>query len=337
MRKKAVVVGASFPVYAEALAGPDAPVELVGVLSRGSQNADALASRLGVGSYHRIDDLPPVDMAFVVVRSGIVGGAGTEISAQLLRRGIHVLQEQPVHADEIVSLLATARANSVRYAVNDFYSAVAPVRQFIDAATALTRRTPVTYVHARAALQVAFPLFTILATVVPRLTPSTIEAAPATGGPFTPGRMTLATVPVDILMQNELCPDDPDSHARLLHEITLGTDAGELVLTHTHGSTRWHPRQHRTLVEHGDRALSDIVGTAYDPTVHDVRHVLWPDAVRTAAAAFAEAVDRPHPLVSQRFLKATRLWSEFTAALGPAASIAPVRIPPVVAGELITS
>lgn len=65
-------------------------------------------------------------------------------------RGIHVMQEQPVHADEILSLLRTAKANSACYAVNDFYSRIAPVRQFIAAAKVSTNvRVSVTCMRGR--------------------------------------------------------------------------------------------------------------------------------------------------------------------------------------------
>lgn len=37
------------------------------------------------------------DMACVVIRSTAVGGKGTEIAGALLEKGIHVIQEHPVH------------------------------------------------------------------------------------------------------------------------------------------------------------------------------------------------------------------------------------------------
>src|SRR5262249_5875826 len=149
-------------VYAEALAAPTSPVELVGVVSTGSAASVELADRLGVPLYTSLDSIPRVDVAFVVVRSGVVGGEGAQICERLLSRGIHVMQEQPVHADEILSLLRVAKANATLYAVNDFYSRVAPMRQFIRAAQALDKAARIRYVHARCSIHVAYPLFTIL-------------------------------------------------------------------------------------------------------------------------------------------------------------------------------
>ena len=155
-----------------------------------------------------------------------------------------------MHADEILSLLRVGKANSTVYAVNDFYSRIAPMRQFICAANALDKITRIRYVHARSAIHVAYPLFTILSAVVGPLTPARImvplraEGAQGTVSSFVAGRIVLGDVTVDLLIQNELCASDPDNHARLMHAITIGSDAGELVLAHTHGSTRWHPRPH---------------------------------------------------------------------------------------------
>ena len=51
-RPRAVVVGATFgAVYAEALAAPHSPVELVGLVSTGSVASAELADRLGVPLY----------------------------------------------------------------------------------------------------------------------------------------------------------------------------------------------------------------------------------------------------------------------------------------------
>jgi thiazolinyl imide reductase len=339
-RPRAIVVGATFgAVYAQALAAPHSPVELIGLVSTGSRASAELADWLGVSLHTGLDSLPHVDVAFVVVRSGVVGGVGNQICEQLLARGIHVMQEQPVHADEILSLLRVAKANSVLYAVNDFYSRIAPMRQFISAARTLDKLARIHYVHARSSVHVAYPLFTILSAVVGPLTPARIVVPPreksteSTEGSFVAGRIVLGDVTVDLLIQNELCANDPDNHARLMHTITVGSDAGELVLAHTHGSTWWHPRPH---VEAGALPIAEPVGLDFEPTTAEVRNELWPDAVWLAAADFIESIERARTVISQRFVRATRLWSDFTSAMGPATLIDPQSPVRVSASELIS-
>ncbi|WP_019973210.1 Gfo/Idh/MocA family oxidoreductase [Mycobacterium sp. 141] len=329
-----MVVGATFgAVYAEALSLPDSPVDLVALVSTGSSASADLARSVGVPLYTNIDDLDDVDIAFVVVRSGVVGGQGVQISEELLSRGIHVLQEQPVHADEILALLRTARANSVLYAVNDFYSHVESVRQFVSAARSLAARSPIDYVHARCSLQVIFPLFTVLASFVGPLSPARVVVADHSGGPFASGRIYLGPVQVDILVQNELCASDPDGYARLMHTVAVGTSAGELVLEHTHGSTWWYPRLHPADDE-VDRPLTELVGVGFAPTRGVVRNELWPSAVRRAATEFVAATKTTRSPLSQRFIRATRLWSEFTSAIGPVNLIDPQPLMTIRASEL---
>jgi pyochelin biosynthesis protein PchG len=338
-RPRAIVVGSTFgSVYAEALAAPQSPVELAGLLSRGSTASTELADRLGVSQYTNMDGLPAVDVAFVVVRSGVVGGEGTQICEQLLARGIHVMQEQPVHPDEVLSLLRVAKANSTVYAVNDFYSRVAPIRQFICAAKALDNIARIRYVHARSSIHVCYPLFTILSAIIGPLTPARIvvpqraENGETTASPFAAGRIVLGDVTVDLLIQNELCADDPDNHARLMHTITVGSDAGELVLAHTHGPTHWYPRPR---VEAVAVRIAEPVGIDFEPTTAEVRNELWPSAVRLAAADFVESIDRGRTPISQRFVRATRLWSDFTSSIGPATLIDPQPPVRVSASELV--
>jgi pyochelin biosynthetic protein PchG len=334
-RSQAIVVGATFgAVYAEALAAPHSPVELVGLVSTGSSASAELADRLGVTLYTSLGSLPPVDVAFVIVRAGVVGGEGTQICEQLLARGIHVMQEQPVHADEILSLLRVAKANSALYAVNDFYSRIASMRQFIFAANTLEKIARIRYVHARSSIHVAYSLFTILSAVVGPLTPARIVVPEGTEGPFVTGRIVLGDVTVDLLIQNELCADDPDNHARLMHTITVGSDAGELVLAHTHGSTRWHPRFH-TEAAAADVQIAERVGIEFEPTTAQVRNEMWPEAVRLAASDFVESIDRRRTVISQRFVRATRLWSDFTSAMGPATLIDARPPIPISASELV--
>ena len=319
-----IVVGTTFgAIYAEALAAPQSPVDLVGVVSTGSVASVELAERLGVALYTRLDSLPRVDVAFVVVRSGVVGGEGSRICEQLLARGIHVMQEQPVHADEMLSLLRVAKANSALYAVNDFYSRVTPMRQFISAARALDAVAPIRYVHARCAIHVAYPLFTILASVIGPLTPSRImvpQQPVGAASSFVSGRIMLGDVAVDLLIQNELCANDPDNYARLMHTITVGSDAGELVLAHTHGSTWWH-RRPNSAAGATDAPIAERVGIDFEPTTSEVRNSLWPNAIRLAVADFIDSISRSRTLVSQRFVRASRLWSDFTSAMGPATLI----------------
>ncbi len=114
---------------------------LAGILSQGSAASRAYADSLGVPFYSHPGDLPAdIDAACVAVSSSISGGEGSELARGLMDRGIHVLQEHPVHLKELTGNLKHARSRGVQYRINTHYPHVAPVRSFIDAARRLVAR-----------------------------------------------------------------------------------------------------------------------------------------------------------------------------------------------------
>lgn len=72
--------------------------KLVGILASGSERSRKYSEQYGIKLFSSIDEINPleVDLACVVIRSGIVGGSGADIALSLLNKGINVLQEQPV-------------------------------------------------------------------------------------------------------------------------------------------------------------------------------------------------------------------------------------------------
>ncbi|MYX22215.1 Gfo/Idh/MocA family oxidoreductase, partial [Streptomyces sp. SID8380] len=138
---RVLVCGTNFGrFYAEAVRARPGFV-LAGVLSRGSAASRALAERHGVPHHTEVGTLPDdIDLACVAVGSTISGGEGTELALALLDRGVHVLQEHPVHLDEMTRCLRLARRRGVHYRVNTHYPHVAPVRRFLAAARRLRER-----------------------------------------------------------------------------------------------------------------------------------------------------------------------------------------------------
>lgn len=330
-----VVCGTTFGrAHLAALARPGSPFELAGILARGSARSVALAERYGVPLYRDVDDLPAgTDAACVAVRAGVVGGPGSAIAAALVDRGVHVLQEHPVHADELADLLRAARRRGVVYRLNNHYLHVDAVRRFVDGARAQLRYGPPRYLDAATGVQVAYALVDILGRALPSLRPWAFAASPwppelrrLTGAPppLHPLYGVLGGVPLTLRVHNQLDPDDPDNHAHLLHRISLGTDTGNLTLLNTHGPVLWSPRLHvagtgdgtgdphlalpsaATLGDPGGPAFTDVIGT------------VWPAAMASALAGFGAAVragDDPMRL-GQYHLTTTRIWQQLTTELG---------------------
>ena len=75
--------------YLAALAHPDSPLRLAGILARGSERSRLLAEKFGVPlwrSVEQIDDA--VTVACVAVRSRMVGGEGSALAEALDRKSV---------------------------------------------------------------------------------------------------------------------------------------------------------------------------------------------------------------------------------------------------------
>ncbi|GAB3579651.1 hypothetical protein GCM10027445_48580 [Amycolatopsis endophytica] len=339
-RLRVVVAGTAFGrIYLDAVRAAPEDFELTGILARGSDFSRDLAAREGVPVYTAPDQVPDADIACVVVRSGATGGPGTDLARAFLRRGIHVLQEHPVHTGEIAETLRVARQADAAYAVNTLYHDIEPVRRFITAARALHREQGLAYLDAACNSQVAYPLLDVLGRITATLrpwafgpaddVPADVGAASETAQPFRTLHAAIGGIPVTLRVQNQVHPEDADNHSYLLHRISAGAEGGVLSLADTHGPVLWNPRLHSRrdgtgrLVMSGPGTERLAVPTTSvlggEPgTYHEVFAGLWPRAVlrslRRLAGDITEPARRVHS--GQWALAVSRAWSDLTAALG---------------------
>jgi pyochelin biosynthetic protein PchG len=333
---RVVVCGTRFgQVYLSAIARAPQRYELAGIVARGSDRSVALAEEYGVPLYPSVAELPgDIDAACVVVSTAVGGGPGAELAKALLDRGIHVLQEHPVHQAELADCLRTARRAGAQYLVNTFYPHVEPVRRFTSAARRLVAsRTPV-FVDVVCAVQVCFDLLDILTEIFGGLRPWSFSAVGrGTGRPLASVDGRIAGVPLTLRVENRMQAGD-DSTSLLLHRITVGTDAGNLMLANTHGPVLWNPVLRTPADPAGvfltgapaaDTGWSDVLGPTGDyvgardtPSWAAVVRDLWGDAVITALDELRAGVDAgADPLVAgRRHLAVAGAWKDLTEALG---------------------
>src|SRR5690606_35173054 len=243
----------------------------------------------------------------VVVGSAVSGGPGGELALALLERGVHVIQEHPVHPDELAAALRTARGAGAVYHLNPFYRHTEPIRRFLAAARSLRERGPLLFADAASALQVLHPLLDVLALALGGLRPRAlgppltadpaVAAAETAPQPYRVLQAALAGVPLTLRVQNQLHPSDGDNHALLWHRIARGTEHGVLTLADTHGPVLWQPRLHAPRDAHGrlrsagpgTEHLGEPATTVLDgtdaPPHRDVFQRLWPQALVRALDA----------------------------------------------------
>lgn len=351
---RVVVCGTGFGrIYLRALERP--PFELVGILARGSDRSRACADGYGVPLFTSPHEVPgDVDLVCVVVPSGVGGGPGAELAQEFLSRGIPVLLEHPVHADELAECLRVAARHRTMFGVNTFYVHIEPVRRFLAAARRLLSRQPPVFVDAGCAVQVSYDLLDIIGQALGGLSPWTL------GDPLVPGeRLTglarspftdrcvaavISGVPVTLRVHNQFVPDDLDHPTHLRHQVSLGTEAGTLVLASTHGPVLWCPAVHVPKAN-GSFSLTDVddaptvscLGPTTAPGVRDVFDQVWPDGVRHSLLTMRQAIaDGADPLAAGQYhLTLSRLWSDLTRRLGYPEPVPRAPVPPIRAEELL--
>ncbi|MBL1100550.1 Gfo/Idh/MocA family oxidoreductase [Streptomyces coffeae] len=325
---------------------------LAGILSRGSDASRAYAESLGVPSYTDVDDLPAdIDAACVAVSSSISGGQGTELAKALMDRGMHVLQEHPVHLTELTDNLKHARRRGVQYRLNTHYPHVAPVRAFIEAARRLVAQQRPLFVDAATPVHLMHPLVDILGQAMGTLRPwrfADTAPLPAEIGPqpFRSLHGVFAGVPLTLRVHHQLDPSDRDNHALHWHRISLGTEGGVLTLADTHGPVLWSPRLHigrdtdRRFVLDGPGTGGLGLGTTAvvgnTGTFRTVFSDLWPKAIGSALDGLREAVEQGGDALrtGQYELAVCRIWTDLAARLGPPEIVRPATPQPLAVSDV---
>lgn len=360
-RPRVVVCGTGFGrVYLAGLAAVESPVELAGILARGSQRSQACAHRWRVPLYRQVEELPAdLDLACVVVGSAINGGPGGRLATALLDRRLHVLQEHPLHETELARCLAAARAAGVHYRVNTHHVHVAPVRRFVNTARGLLREQPARFVDAAGSYQVLYALLDVLGAALGRLRPWGFAPPPPVPArvrelvgadiPFRSLDGVLAGVPTTLRVQHQVDPAEPDNHAHLWHRITIGTDGGQLTLVSSSGPVLWSVRPHlprgaaaatgfdQLTDGYLDAASTVAIGPARAPSWRRVLTQLWPAAVRTAVGRLVGEVASGADRLAggQYHLGLCQLTQEVTGLLGPVQLVARPAPRVLTAGEVV--
>lgn len=354
-RRRIVVAGTAFGrIYLTAVRSADQEYELAGVLSRGSAYSRACASRHQVPMFTSIAELPDdIDILCVAVGSSVLGGPGAVLAQEALEKGIHVLEEHPVHKSEILDCLRTAKRHNAAYAVNTLYPNIRAVRQFLSVAAFIRNHQPVRFIDAACNSQVLYPLVDIVGRAAGNLRPWAFETLTPNGteGPFTTVVGSIADVPISLRVQNQVHPEDPDNHSYLFHRLTLGFDAGILTLADTHGPVLWNPRLHSPRDETARLVMSgpgtdrlDVpstltLGDCDTRTYLDVFAHTWPDAVQVALRELCRDIEAPRRRSArgQWAFDISAAWRDITERIGMPRVIRPPIPEPLAIHDLVAA
>lgn len=310
---------------------------LSGILARGSIRSKEMALKYGVPLYTSVDQIPQnIKAACVVIRSSFVGGAGTEIALSLLRRGIHVIQEHPIHPRELILCQNTAKENECVYIFNTHHVYLSHVQKFIKIIHGIIEEQNINFIHGVCGVQVVCSLLDIIGGILNKVTPYEFEEYKyisqnilkkygAKVFPYEIIRGYVANIPTILEIQNYYDASDPDNNASILHRLTVGFPSGNLTLMSAAGPIIWFDRLHfpddifnieglknstissyKIFSKHNGVSLERLVG-------HE-----WPQAVEYALRKFYLLIEGKASLSEQNFYSQTvcNLWIDIMQRLG---------------------
>lgn len=340
-KKRVIVCGVGFgQFYLRALEKMTQEYELAGIFAKGSDWAKECAQTYQVPLYTKLDEITKevTDVVCVVIKSTVVGGAGTDLAKAFLEKGIHVVQEHPVHADDLSECLKLAKQNKVNYSVNTFYPDLLNVQRFLSLAEKIRKKAPIRMIRAECSIHVLFPLVDILGRAAGGIRPWHFELLKPAGkdNPFCIVSGTIHNIPVCLQVQNQLEPGNPENNLFLLHSIALTTNSGNLMMTGTNGNVIWEPCMNKAVDEAGvfrldkadvflDLPVFEIAGAAIGETYREMFQETWPDSIRKSLRRFhqeLEAGKRISPDM-QYLISATAAWKELAQVIGQPMLIEP--------------
>lgn len=315
-----VVCGTKFGhLYLSALAPDNAHLKLAGIVAKGSPRSQHYAREYDVPLYTNVDDLPAgIDIACVIVRSAIAGGDGTDLSLKLMRRGIHVLQEHPLHRGDVFKCLKQAKASGVCYHINSHYVNVEPIAGFIDYIQQAREHQQPLFVDAMASFQTAYSLIDVLGRALGGFKPygfaDPVEWNASLAAlnnndviPFQCIEGIIGGIPITIKLQKFYDPASFDNYFLVMHRICIGMAVGNLTLVNTHGPVVWSrtffvPGYEQQDEESAFKEGKAIFGSFNEPTaisfsditapsISDIAARNWPKAIRLALNRLREEIE----------------------------------------------
>lgn len=333
---RVVVCGTRFGrVYLKGIEKLKGKCTLVGILARGSAQAEKCAKQYNVPLYTDPDQITKenVDIVCVVIRSAVLGGKGTELSLKMLEKGISVIQEHPVHYEDVVKCKRAAIENNAYYKVNGFYPNLKTVGKFIETSRKLLEKSEILYIDAACSMQVLYPLVDILGQAIGGFKPWSLKLDNPNDEKniFASLSGELKGIPLNLRVMNAMDTSDPDNHTHLLHRITLETTKGTLMLTDSNGTVLWNPSMYvphnedNVLDLYGDNEFLDFnVSEAVLPLetiqYRNVYNDLWPNGIAKALSDFrTKILERQNDSKNSQYeLAACEVWNKIGDLIGPA-------------------
>ena len=237
---RVLVCGSTFgAVHACAVDRAD-DLQLAGLFASGSERSKTLARAYGVPLWTGVEHVPRESdaVASVVLRSAALGGHGTELAEKLMDSGWNILLEQPVRADEIKHLLASATRNKVILHVGNLYLRLPAVAMVTRVAGRMRGR--IRSVRISASSQTLLPAAALLRRLVQGGSPRIEHVSTHAGVTTCIG--CCSDTGFTLTVHNEQDSVNRDDGLLALLGAEIITDAGVLAMADCSGPALWYPR-----------------------------------------------------------------------------------------------
>lgn len=330
---KVLVCGSTFgQFYCECLMHYNKQFELVGLLAGKSERSKKCAEKYGIKLYHTVTEIDiHVDIACVVLRSGVMGGKGSEIALKLLEKGINVIQEQPIHYKDVENCIRIAKKQGKLYCIGDLYQYLPAVKTFIETTRLVLKEINPVYMDIGLASQVSYPLIDIISEILPSLKPFKIKNVIRDDGPFHIVTAEIGGIATIFQVHNEVNPSEPDNYMHYLHKITVGTNGGRICLEDTQGPVYWYNKLHFPLdvdlfslkkekwTSDFEKVCNLKIDELYERSYGEVFKKEWVKAISENLMYMIKLIDAGTVYQNKYYTKLvtnTRIWHQFTKALG---------------------
>ncbi len=314
--KKVTICGVNFGnFYIKAIKDSENYV-LKSIFSKGSEKSKKIAKDIGVDLYTKIEDIRDSDLIIMATKSMITGGKSADVIKELLKTGKDVLQEQPVHYMEVQDIVKEIKNRNQKYGVNNFYRFLPSVDIFLKYAKKLISSRKILRIRMSCASQVLYPLVEIICSMVDKV--DSFEVQKGFGDNLTVMNGNINNIPFILNYYNEYT-EDIDGSLALFFDISLETDAGNLILNDPEGDLIWQSHlsySRDNTMDTEEYIITKPIQYLYRSTTKsywDRYHNIWPEAMHKSIDYF---VDTDADKIINTTLVSCKLCQDITTAAG---------------------
>lgn len=304
-----------------------------GILGSGSKRTKALAKELEVPYFEDVnDDKIVADIACVIIPNSGAGGRGFEVAKALLKRGISVLLEHPIHEREILECFKVAKDN--HFMINPFYRYTDPFLNFLNILDELKKQSSVINMSLECSINVLYDGIDMLSCCLDSISNWKLGDVSDLYSLGIRDKICdtilvseVGNIPVTFKINRNVDKHDIDHPMHLYHRIEANFTNGRLCLVNTNGPIVWMPfielpRDSNNLLSFNNDneelkiPTAVVIGNNTAPSILNTFEDIWIKAVERAMVELRDQdnCSKMSNIQSQIFV--ARLWSAISKKIG---------------------